>query len=97
MSHLFATHDWRWAIRHSRLLCMAWSADPQDATTQREKLAYAQSLGRPIRLLCLDDTRLPEDLCVGYEDLQAARVASQEEGGRQIKAWLAELDAREGV
>jgi hypothetical protein len=97
MAHLTETTDWRFGITHSRMLAMIWSADARHARTQRAKLAYAQQLGKPIRLVCLGTTRLPEDLCAGYGDVQVARVGDQAEAGRQIQVWLAELDAREAA
>jgi hypothetical protein len=88
------TTDWKYGIRHSRMLCLIWSDLPQYQTTQRKKLLYAQELGKPIRLLCLDGTRLPEDLCAGYADVQTARVTTQADGVQQIQAWLRDLEAQ---
>lgn len=92
MLHWTQTADWRYGIRHSRMFCLIWSPAPQYAPTQRAKLAYAQALGKPIRLLCLGATRLPEDVCAGYVDCQVARVGSQEEAAQQVQAWLAALE-----
>jgi hypothetical protein len=95
MALLTETTDWRYGIAHSRMLCLIWSADARHARTQRAKLAYAQQLGKPIRLVCLGTTRLPEDLCAGYGDVQVARLGRAAEVGRQIGAWLEELNKRE--
>jgi hypothetical protein len=86
--------DWKYGIRRSRLFCLLWSDAPQYQAMQRERLAYAQRLGKPIRLLCVDATRLPEDLCAGYADVQTARVTTEEDTTRQIQAWLRELETR---
>jgi hypothetical protein len=86
------TTDWRYGIRHSRMVCLIWSDLPKYQAIQRTKLAYAQELGKPIRLLCLEGNRLPEDLCAGYADVQTARVTTQADAAQQIQAWLRELE-----
>jgi len=91
---MITTTDWKYGIRRSRIFCMLWSDAPQYQAMQRERLAYAQRLGKPIRLLCVDATRLPEDLCKGYADVQTARMTTEEDATRQIQAWLRELEAR---
>jgi hypothetical protein len=83
--------DWRSGLRQSRMLVMLWSAAPQHQALQRQKLAYAQQLGKPIRVLHLEHVRLPEDLCAGYADVQVAQVQTEREAVQQIQAWLAEL------
>jgi hypothetical protein len=82
------TSDWRWGVRHSRLFLLIWSPAPQHARQQRAKLAYAQALDKPIRLLVVGQDRLPEDLCAGYGDLQVARITSPEDGAAQAQVWL---------
>jgi hypothetical protein len=84
---------WQEGYRRSRLIVLLWDA-AQPGITFLEKLAYAQQLGKPIRLLCLDATPVPDDLCAGYADVQTARVAEPDEGGAQILRWVAELDER---
>jgi hypothetical protein len=87
--------DWRWGLRHSRMLCLIWSARPEYAQIQRTKLAYAMQLGKPIRILVCGADCLPEDLCAGYADVQVARVAQADDAGPQVQRWLAALEARE--
>lgn len=89
------TNDWRFGVRHSRMFVQCWSAEPQYAHTQREKLAYAMALGKPIRIVTLGTTPLPDDLCVGYDDFQSARCADPEAIGPQVLAWLEALKQRE--
>jgi hypothetical protein len=88
MARLYQGSDWRFGIARSRMLAMVWSAEAQHAQMQRQKLAYAMALRKPIRLLVLDGTRLPEDLCTGYADVQVARVSSARAAGQQIQDWL---------
>jgi hypothetical protein len=88
MARLYQGSDWRFGIARSRMLAMVWSAEAQHAQMQRQKLAYAMALRKPIRLLVLDGTRLPEDLCTGYADVQVARVSSARAAGQQIREWL---------
>jgi hypothetical protein len=88
--------DWRWGLERSRLCVLLWSADPRHAALQRQKLAYAQQLGKPIRILLREGDRLPEDLCAGYADVETARVGSPATAGPLIQAWLDALDIREG-
>lgn len=88
--------DWRYGIRHARLFVMVWSTQARHHALQRQKLAYAMQCGRPIRLLCREGARLPEDLCLGYADVQTARVETAEEAQRQVMTWLAELPTVEG-
>lgn len=85
---------WREGIRRSRLFVMVWSDAPQYLGIQHDKLAYAMSLGKPVRLLVLEGNRVPEDLCAGYADVQVAHFAQteQEAAQRQLLAWLEELD-----
>ncbi len=92
MASMTQTTDWRWGFRNSRMVCLVWSPAPQHQALQRKKLAYAQALGKPIRLLRVGATRIPEDVCAGYADVQVARVASQAEMAAQIETWLAALD-----
>lgn len=92
MAIVTTTTDWRWGFQHSRIICMCWSAEPQHVRTQRAKLAYAMSLGKPIRVVTLGTTRVPEDLCMGYEDFQVARCADSAAIEAQLRAWLAPLE-----
>ncbi len=92
MSQITQTLNWRYGVRHSRMMCMIWSPAPEHQETQRAKLAYAQALSKPIRLLCLGATRLPEDVCAGYADVQSARIRTKEDAARQISAWLVALE-----
>jgi hypothetical protein len=69
-----------------------WSPAPRHDATQRAKLAYAMALGKPIRILVRPGVQLPEDLCPGYGDVQVARVASDAAAGRQLAAWLEEVE-----
>lgn len=85
------TNEWRFGIAHSRMFCMIWNAEPHYAGIQRQKLAYAMALGKPIRLLLTPGNCLPEDLCAGYADFQVARIQRPREVARQIQAWLAAL------
>jgi hypothetical protein len=89
-----STTAWQFYLRHSRMLVMLWSAKGELGATQRAKLAYGMQLGKPIRLLALAPTRLPEDLCVGYGDVQGAQVTDTTQMQRQVHAWLEEVKAR---
>jgi hypothetical protein len=82
--------DWQEGYRRSRLIVLVWDA-AQPGPAFDARLAYAQQLGTPIRLLCLDDTPVPAALGAGVADWATARVDSPEAGGRQIQRWLAEL------
>jgi hypothetical protein len=91
VSHIFTGPDWRYGVRHSCLFTMLWSSDPAHAATQREQLAYAMQLGKPIRLVVLPGNRLPEDLCAGYGDFQVAQFTTPEDAAAQLTSWLEEL------
>jgi hypothetical protein len=91
VSRVFQGHDWRYGVRHSLLCVVVWSSDPARAAPQREKLAYAMQLGKPIRVVALPGERLPEDLCVGYNDFHVAHCTTPEDTGAQIMTWLEEL------
>ncbi len=88
MTRIYDGHDWRYGFRHSRIVCLIWSAEPRHAEIQRQKLAYAQALGKPIRVLILAGERLPEDFCPGYADVQVARMESPAQTASQVKDWL---------
>jgi hypothetical protein len=85
-----ARADWQARYRRSRLIGLVWDA-AQGGPACAAHLASAQPLGTPIRLLCLDDTPVPDALGAGDADWATARVASPEAGARQIQRWLAEL------
>ncbi len=82
-------------FRWSRIIVLLWDA-AQPTAVFVERLAYAMQLGKPIRLLRLDDTRVPEDLGGGYADLETARVHGEGDGLRQIEVWLEALDGGQG-
>lgn len=84
---------WQEGYRRSGLIVLLWNA-AQGGPAFCERVAYAQQLGKPIRLLCLDATPVPEDLCAGYADVQTARVAEPDAGGAQILRWVEELEER---
>jgi len=91
MAHIVTTDDWRWGFERSRIIVLVWSPAPAYAQTQREKLAYAMALGKPIRLLVLAPARVPEDLCAGYDDFEVARVTDQACVPAQVQAWMAAM------
>jgi hypothetical protein len=76
---------WQEGIARSRLVVVLW--DQSSAAGNFERLAYAQQLGKPIRILQVDDTPLPDHLALGAADFQAARVHSLEDGARQLAHW----------
>lgn len=90
------TFDWRKALRYSRIYVCLWSAaQARHYTTLQQRFAYAQQLRKPVRILRMDTTPLPEDLCVGYADVQVARCATSAQGAAQVDQWLEEVLARE--
>lgn len=88
--------DWRTAITRSRIFLLVWSATTARHGHVWQHLAYAQRLGKPIRVLLLGDARLPEDFCAGYADVETARVTTPEEGATQTQRWLDAVTCQEG-
>ena len=84
--------SWREELRHAALYVFTWhaAAGPLRAALEIQ-LTYAMQLGKPIRIARLDPTPVPEDLCVGYADIQTAWVTSAAHLRQQCLAWLADL------
>lgn len=66
------------------LVTRAWLRDPH---TQAQA-AYAQQLGKPMRLLRWPGVHLPEDLLARVQDLQTAPHTTEAGDAAQIQRWL---------
>jgi hypothetical protein len=97
MTDMYTDDDWRSGFAHSKMVVLMWSPRPALQADQRERLAYAMQLGKPIRLLVMAGDRLPEDVCAGYADFAVWRVkeGDQEQVARQIVAELVHAEAQD--
>jgi hypothetical protein len=87
---------WQLACQRGRVFVLVWSrAGASHLSEMRRKLAYAQQLQKPIRILRTDGPPIPEDLCLGHQDLQTAYAPTPEDAVRQIERWLDEITQRE--
>jgi hypothetical protein len=89
-----AKHTWRDDMCHSRLCVLVYNDHPKNDAFFRERVAYAMGWDKPIRLLVMPGSRVPEDLCAGYGDLAIALVTHTEADGDQVRRWLAEVEER---
>jgi hypothetical protein len=94
MTDRYTDDDWHWGFAHSKMVALIWSPDPKHQAAQRERVAYAMALGKPIRLLVMAGDRLPEDVCAGYADVAVWRVPEGDvaQTVRQIQTWLREVE-----
>jgi hypothetical protein len=68
----------------------AWLADPHC----QAELQTAARLGRPVRLLVLPGTRLPEDAVQGIADLEVTQSQGLAEDSAQVLRWLDVLNEK---
>jgi hypothetical protein len=87
--------DWQRVIRRCRLFIVVWSQAAAASPHMTDQLAYAEAIGKPIRLLRVDTTRIPEDAFAATTDVASAWADTPEAAQAQIETWLAALP-REG-
>lgn len=85
------SHTDRQTIHQGRLFVCVWSAASPGNTHQSAAVAYANAIGKPVRVLVTKGVRLPENAFLGVTDLEIAHVDTPEAGAAQLMAWMEAL------